>query len=174
MTEKNLENVSHEEAVSALKCTSDRVVLIVAKGEAPLAPMQLNSGNIAAVIQPVPSLLQQQQTAPQLLSQSAANLTTYQQPGIGKSLFPMFWNTLCWLFFSFFLQHLWTSVELMTRLRSPALSKSPLRGPWAKKILPGELRIWSSNKLSGTSHKLKRVRVSRNVLIVTTAAASRG
>ena len=85
MTEKNLENVSHEEAVSALKCTSDRVVLIVAKGEAPLAPMQLNSGNIAAVIQPVPSLLQQQ--PPQLLSQSAANLTTYQQPGIGKSLF---------------------------------------------------------------------------------------
>lgn len=42
MTEKNLENVSHEEAVAALKCTSDRVVLVVAKSDAPLtAPLPL-------------------------------------------------------------------------------------------------------------------------------------
>lgn len=67
MTEKNLENVSHEEAVSALKCTSDRVVLVVAKTDAPLAPI----GG--------PSSLQQQTP---LLSQSAVNLTTHhsQQP----------------------------------------------------------------------------------------------
>lgn len=80
MTEKNLENVSHEEAVSALKCTSDRVVLVVAKTDAPLAPMQFGG-------QP-PSL--QQQTP--LLSQSAVNLTTHHahqqppspNPGLGK------------------------------------------------------------------------------------------
>ncbi len=83
MTEKNLENVSHEDAVSALKCTSDRVVLVVAKTDAPLAPMQV-------VGQP-PTLLQQQQQTP-LLSQSAVNLTTHHshQPpspnpaGLGK------------------------------------------------------------------------------------------
>lgn len=79
MTEKNLENVSHEDAVSALKCTSDRVVLVVAKTDAPLAPMQ-------AVGQP--PLLQQQTP---LLSQSAVNLTTHHShqppspnPGLGK------------------------------------------------------------------------------------------
>jgi hypothetical protein len=79
MTEKNLENVSHEDAVSALKCTSDRVVLVVAKTDGPLAPMQ-------AVGQP--PLLQQQTP---LLSQSAVNLTTHHShqppspnPGLGK------------------------------------------------------------------------------------------
>jgi len=43
MTEKNLENVSHEEAVAALKCTSDRVVLVVAKTDAVAAPAQVLS-----------------------------------------------------------------------------------------------------------------------------------
>jgi disks large protein 1 len=80
MTEKNLENVSHEDAVSALKCTSDRVVLVVAKTDAPLAPMQV-------VGQPPTTLLQQTP----LLSQSAVNLTTHHShqppspnPGLGK------------------------------------------------------------------------------------------
>lgn len=79
MTEKNLENVSHEDAVSALKCTSDRVVLVVAKTDAPLAPMQVVGQ---------PPLLQQQTP---LLSQSAVNLTTHHShqppspnPGLGK------------------------------------------------------------------------------------------
>lgn len=79
MTEKNLENVPHEEAVSALKCTSDRVVLVVAKTDAPLAPMLGGQ----------PPSLQQQQTP--LLSQSAVNLTTHHShqppspnPGLGK------------------------------------------------------------------------------------------
>ena len=70
MTEKNLENVSHEDAVSALKCTSDRVVLVVAKTDAPLAPM-LGPGQPA----PAPTSLQQQQ-----MSQSASNLTNYHHP----------------------------------------------------------------------------------------------
>jgi len=53
MTEKNLENVSHEEAVAALKCTSDRVVLIVSKTES---------------LPPLPA---------QILSQSVINLSTH-------------------------------------------------------------------------------------------------
>lgn len=79
MTEKNLENVSHEDAVSALKCTSDRVVLVVAKTDAPLAPMQVVGQ---------PPLLHQQTP---VLSQSAVNLTTHHShqppspnPGLGK------------------------------------------------------------------------------------------
>ena len=59
MSEKNLENVSHEEAVAALKCTSDRVVLVVAKTDAPLPP-------------PAPAQLQSQP-----LSQSSINLSTH-------------------------------------------------------------------------------------------------
>jgi len=55
MTEKNLENVSHEEAVAALKCTSDRVVLVVAKTD--------------SVLQAAPPL-----------SQSSINLTTHHVP----------------------------------------------------------------------------------------------
>ena len=55
MTEKNLENVSHEEAVAALKCTSDRVVLVVAKSD--------------SVLQAAPPL-----------SQSSINLTTHHVP----------------------------------------------------------------------------------------------
>ncbi|XP_046454182.1 disks large 1 tumor suppressor protein-like isoform X4 [Daphnia pulex] len=81
MTEKNLENVSHEDAVSALKCTSDRVVLVVAKTDAPLAPMQV-------VGQPPTTLLQQTP----LLSQSAVNLTTHhshQPPSPNPGLAPL-------------------------------------------------------------------------------------
>ena len=84
MTEKNLENVSHEEAVSALKCTSDRVVLVVAKTDAPLAPML--------------GVQQQQQTP--LLSQSAVNLTTHHShqppspnPALGNTPLLRDWNT---------------------------------------------------------------------------------
>ena len=81
MTEKNLENVSHEEAVSALKCTSDRVILIVSKAEGgPLAPMLQSS---------LPTLHQQQQQQP-LLSQSAANLTTTQHHQAPPSPSPAF------------------------------------------------------------------------------------
>ncbi|EFX75703.1 hypothetical protein DAPPUDRAFT_214226 [Daphnia pulex] len=82
MTEKNLENVSHEDAVSALKCTSDRVVLVVAKTDAPLAPMQV-------VGQPPTTTLLQQTP---LLSQSAVNLTTHhshQPPSPNPGLAPL-------------------------------------------------------------------------------------
>lgn len=36
--DKNLENVTHEEAVATLKATQDRVVLLVAKPEGTLPP----------------------------------------------------------------------------------------------------------------------------------------
>ena len=36
--DKNLENVTHEEAVATLKATQDRVVLLVAKPEGALPP----------------------------------------------------------------------------------------------------------------------------------------
>jgi len=80
MTEKNLENVSHEEAVSALKCTSDRVVLVVSKTEGPLAPMLQSA---------LPTLHSQQQQQP-LLSQSAVNLTTTQHHQAPPSPSPAF------------------------------------------------------------------------------------
>ena len=55
MNEKNLENVTHEEAVATLKCTSDRVVLVVAKVDAPPAPpLSQSSVNLTTTHYPAP------------------------------------------------------------------------------------------------------------------------